>query len=59
MVHTNTTPMLIKQIRAGYLEPQKLISHQFNLTESEEAYSTFIHASDHKSLKVIISNDCS
>ena len=59
MVHTNTIPMLIKQIRAGHLEPKQLISHQFKLSESEKAYSTFTYASDHKSLKVIISNDCS
>lgn len=59
MVHTNTIPMLIKQIRAGHLEPKQLISHQFKLSESEQAYSTFTYASDHKSLKVIISNDCS
>ncbi|QUM88870.1 alcohol dehydrogenase catalytic domain-containing protein [Moritella sp. 36] len=57
MVHTNTIPMLIKQIRAGHLEPKKLISHQFKLSESEKAYTTFTHASDYKSLKVIISND--
>ncbi|QDO84844.1 zinc-binding dehydrogenase [Shewanella psychropiezotolerans] len=57
MVHTNTIPMLIKQIRVGHLKPKKLISHQFNLSECEQAYSTFIHASDHKALKVIISNE--
>ena len=56
LVHTHTIPMLIKQIRAGHLNPKQLCSHAFDLSQVAEAYDTFIHAGDHCSLKVIISN---
>lgn len=56
LVHTYTTPDLIKQIRAGHLQPEKLRTHHFDLSETAQAYDTFINAEKNNALKVIISN---
>lgn len=54
LVNTNTTPMLLKTVMSGKLEPQKLITHHFSLSEIERAYEVFGNASKEKVLKVII-----
>ena len=56
LVHTYTTPALIKLIRAGHLHPEKLCTHHFELNETEKAYDTFINAEKHNALKVMITN---
>ena len=56
LVHTYTTPALIKQIRAGHLHPEKLCTHHFPLSETDKAYDTFINAEKHNALKVMITN---
>lgn len=57
LVHTHTIPMLMEQIRMGSLKPELLSTHNFGLSETMEAYETFTNAEEHKSLKVIITND--
>lgn len=54
LVNTNTTPMLLKTVTSGKLEPQKLITHHFTLSEIKKAYEVFGNASKEKVIKVII-----
>jgi alcohol dehydrogenase len=57
LVDTVTTPMLLKTVSSGKLEPEKLITHHFKLSNIVEAYETFGNAAREKSLKVILSNE--
>lgn len=54
LVNTNTTPMLLKTVTSGKLEPSKLITHHFKLAEILEAYEVFGNAAKEKAMKVII-----
>ncbi|OBT67849.1 hypothetical protein VE03_02519 [Pseudogymnoascus sp. 23342-1-I1] len=54
LVDTVTTPMLLKLLSAGKIDPSILITHKFAFTDIEAAYSTFSAASKHKALKVLI-----
>lgn len=54
LVNTNTTPMLLKTVSSGKLEPSKLITHHFKLKEVLEAYEVFGNAGKEKAMKVII-----
>lgn len=54
LVDTVTTPMLIKTVQSKKLDPSKLITHRFALTDILDAYETFEKASQTKALKVII-----
>ncbi|KAF4972983.1 hypothetical protein FZEAL_9443 [Fusarium zealandicum] len=54
LVDTVTTPMLLKLVESGKLQPAQLITHHFKLSEMEKAYQTFGEASKHGALKVII-----
>jgi alcohol dehydrogenase len=54
LVDTNTTPMLLKNVVAGRIEPRKLITHTFALDEVLKAYDTFANAAKEKALKVIL-----
>ncbi|HTV48275.1 MAG TPA: zinc-dependent alcohol dehydrogenase family protein [Phycisphaerae bacterium] len=56
LVDTVTTPLLLKTIRSGKLQPKKLITHHFALNEMMKAYDTFGNAAKEKALKVILSN---
>ncbi|MCL2021981.1 MAG: zinc-dependent alcohol dehydrogenase family protein [Betaproteobacteria bacterium] len=55
LVNTNTTPMLLKTVQSGKVEPTRLITHRFRLDQIEEAYRVFGDAAREKSLKVIMS----
>lgn len=57
LVDTVTTPMLLKTVLSGKVEPKKLITHHFSLTDILKAYETFGNAMKEKALKVIIRND--
>ncbi len=57
LVDTVTTPMLLRTVNSGKLEPEKLITHHFKLNNILEAYETFGNAAKEKSLKVILSNE--
>lgn len=54
LVDTVTTPMLMKTVQAGKIDPKKLITHRFNLDRIGEAYETFSRAAYTQALKVII-----
>jgi alcohol dehydrogenase len=54
LVDTVSTPMLLKTVGAGRLDPAKLITHRFRLDDIASAYDTFGHAAETHALKVII-----
>jgi alcohol dehydrogenase len=56
LVNTNTTPMLLKTVASGKLQPGKLITHHFKLDEILRAYEVFGNATKEKAMKVIIEN---
>jgi len=56
LVDAITTPMLLKTVMAGRLQPKQLITHHFKLAEIIQAYDTFGNASKERALKVIVTN---
>lgn len=54
LVSTNTTPMLLKTVSSGKLNPGKLITHHFRFDEILKAYAVFGNAGKEKAMKVII-----
>ncbi|KVN96360.1 zinc-dependent alcohol dehydrogenase family protein [Burkholderia ubonensis] len=54
LVDTVSTPMLLKTVRAGRLDPKQLITHRFSLDDVGQAYDTFGRAAETHALKVII-----
>jgi len=56
LVDTVTTPLLLKTVLAGKLQPKQLITHHFMLDQVMEAYDTFGDAMKEQALKVIITN---
>ncbi len=54
LVNTNTTPMLLKTVVSGKIDPKKLITHHFKLADILHAYEIFGNASKEKAMKVII-----
>ena len=56
LVDTVTTPMLMKTVLSGKLQPSRLITHHFPLSEIVKAYATFGNAAKEKALKVILTN---
>jgi alcohol dehydrogenase len=54
LVDTVTTPMLLKNVTAGKLEPRKLVTHEFKLDDMMKAYDTFGNAAKEKALKVLL-----
>ena len=57
LVDTVTTPMLLKVVRSGKLQPGKLVTHRFALNDIMKAYDTFGNAAKEGALKVILMND--
>ncbi|MDR3323619.1 MAG: zinc-dependent alcohol dehydrogenase family protein [Zoogloeaceae bacterium] len=55
LVNTNTTPLLLKTVQSGSIDPTRLITHRFPLAKIEEAYEVFGNAAREKALKVILS----
>ncbi len=54
LVNTNTTPMLLKNVASGKLEPKQLITHHFMMEDILQAYEVFGNAGAEKAMKVII-----
>jgi alcohol dehydrogenase len=54
LVDTVSTPMLIKTVVAGTIDPLRLITHRFKFERMLDAYDTFGRAADTGALKVII-----
>lgn len=57
LVDTVTTPLLLKTVRSGKLQPQQLITHRLALDEIMKAYNTFGNAAKENALKVILTNE--
>ena len=57
LVDTVTTPMLLKTVASGKVQPQQLITHHFTLGEMLKAYDTFGNAMRERALKIIIRSD--
>lgn len=55
LVCTNTTPMLLKTLRSGRVDPGRLVTHRFALDEILQAYDVFANAAREKAMKVILS----
>jgi alcohol dehydrogenase len=54
LVDTVTTPMLLKAVKAGKIDPTKLITHRFTFDRIIDAYEIFGHAATNQALKVVI-----
>jgi alcohol dehydrogenase len=54
LVDTASTPMLLKMLGAGKIDPTLLITHRFKFDQILDAYETFANAATTKALKVII-----
>jgi alcohol dehydrogenase len=54
LVDTVTTPMLLKTVRSGKIDPKRLITHHFKLDKILDAYDTFGRAASTRALKVLI-----
>jgi alcohol dehydrogenase len=54
LVDTVSTPMLLKTVQAGKIDPKRLITHRFKLSSILDAYDTFGQAASTHALKVII-----
>ena len=57
LVDTVSTPMLMKTVQSGRIDPKKLITHRFKLDNILNAYDTFGRAATTHALKVIIETD--
>ena len=57
LVDTVTTPMLLKTVMSGKVQPKQLITHHFALKDIMQAYDTFGNAMKERALKVIVTND--
>ena len=57
LVDTVTTPMLLKVVRSGKLQPSKLVTHRFALNDIMKAYDTFGNAAKEGALKVVLTNN--
>ncbi|MEO8064595.1 MAG: zinc-dependent alcohol dehydrogenase family protein [Pseudomonadota bacterium] len=55
LVDTVSTPMLLKTVQSGKVDPTRLITHRFKLDQIIDAYDVFGRASQTGALKVIIS----
>jgi alcohol dehydrogenase len=56
LVDTVTTPMLLKVVRSGKLQPSKLVTHRFAMNDIMKAYETFGNAAKEGALKVVLTN---
>jgi alcohol dehydrogenase len=56
LVDAVTTPMLLKLVKAGRLQPAKLVTHRFGLGEMLKAYDVFGNAATEGALKVVLKN---
>jgi alcohol dehydrogenase len=56
LVDTVTTPMLLKVVELGKLQPAKLVTHRFKLEDVMKAYDVFGNAAKERALKVVLKN---
>ncbi len=56
LVDTVTTPLLLKTVMSGKIEPKRLISHHFKMEDLMKAYETFGNSVKERALKVLITS---
>ena len=56
LVDTATTPMLLKVVRSGKVQPGKLVYHRFAMSDIIKAYDTFGNAAKEGALKVLLTS---
>ncbi|MGA3103729.1 MAG: zinc-dependent alcohol dehydrogenase family protein [Terriglobales bacterium] len=56
LVDTVTTPMLLKVVRSGKVQPKKLVTHRFAMSDILKAYETFGNAAKDGAIKVLLTN---
>jgi alcohol dehydrogenase len=56
LVDTVTTPMLLRAVRSGKLQPRKLVTHRFAMNDIMKAYDTFGNAAKEGALKVVLTS---
>ena len=54
LVDTVATPMLMKTVQSGKIDPARLITHRFKLEQILDAYDTFASAASSGALKVLV-----
>jgi alcohol dehydrogenase len=54
LVDTVTTPMLLKVVQSGKVQPGKLVTHRFKLADVMKAYDVFGNAAKERALKVVL-----
>jgi alcohol dehydrogenase len=54
LVDTKSITTLLKLVRSGHLEPQKFVTHRFELAEMLAAYDVFGRAAETGALKVVL-----
>ncbi|AKU92545.1 zinc-dependent alcohol dehydrogenase family protein [Vulgatibacter incomptus] len=54
LVDTFSTPRLLDMVNAGKLEPARMATHRYALTEMMKAYDTFAAASRERAIKVVL-----
>jgi alcohol dehydrogenase len=54
LVDTVTTPMLLRSVQSGKIDPKRLVTHRFKLDRILDAYDTFGRAATTQALKVIV-----
>jgi alcohol dehydrogenase len=54
LVDAVTTPMLLKTVMSGKLQPRQLLTHDFPLGEVIRAYDVFGNAARERALKVLL-----
>ena len=59
LVDTATTAMLLKVVHSGKLQPNKLVTHRFAMSDIVKAYDTFGNAAKEGALKVVLTNGSS
>jgi alcohol dehydrogenase len=57
LVDATSLPMLLKVILSGKLQPKKLVTHRFDLSDIRKAYETFGNAAEEGALKIILTNN--
>jgi len=56
LVDTVTTPLLLRMVQSGQLQPSRLVTHRFSLRDIMNAYDVFGRAAKARALKVILKN---
>ena len=54
LVDAVTTPMLLRLIEGGRLDPTPFATHRFALDDTEQAYDVFANAATTQALKVVL-----